>query len=84
MAKAETLRQALKKEGSTEQIDLCTKAVLSLTRSQCKKLLEGHDAGINIKDKLSFSKLCKTRINKQQKILPFANLKMQPEVDPNW
>lgn len=84
MAKAETLRQALKKEGSTDQVALCTKALLSLTRSQCKKLLEGHDVGISMKDKLSFSKLCKTRINKQQKILPFDNLKMAHEVDPNW
>lgn len=84
MARAETLRDALKKEGNTDQVALCTKAIGALTKAKCKRLMEGHDVGMSVKDKVSFSKLCKTRINAGQKILPFSNIKLSHEVDPNW
>lgn len=84
MAKVENIGTALKKEGSEEQLKICSKAVKSLTKAKCKRLLEGHDVGLNSNDKASFNKLCKTRINQGQGLLPFSNLKLKHEVDPNW
>lgn len=84
MKEKETLGQALDTEGSEDQKSICTNRLLNLTKSDCIELLQGHDAGINNEDKNAFNSLCKHRVNKTQPVLPWHDLKLHKEVDPNW
>lgn len=84
MKEKETLGHALDNEGSSDQKSLCTNRLLALSKHDCIELLQGHDAGINSEDKAAFNALCKHRVNKVQPLLPWHELKLNAEVDPNW
>ena len=84
MSSNETLGQALENAGDKDQASLCSDAVLALTKDQCASLLEGHEVGLTREDRASFNKLVKTRVNNVQSMLPWSDVKMSDEVDPNW
>ena len=84
MATNETLGQALDAEGHPELKDLCTDAVLALTKDECKKILESHEVGLSNDDRKSFNKLCKTRIKKGLSILPWTDLDLDVDEDIAW
>lgn len=79
-----TLGEALKTEGSSDQIDLCTDAILKLSKEDCVSLLQGHDAGLTLDDKKSFNRMCRERVNNTQPVLPWKDVKLDTEVNPNW
>ena len=84
MTEKNTLGYALDKEGSTDQISLCTDSILKLSKEACVSLFQGHDAGLTIDDKKSFNRMCKERVNNTQPVLPWKDVKLDTEVDPNW
>lgn len=84
MSKNETLGQALEKEGNEDQKAILTKAALSLTKSECVDLLEGHDVGLRREDKESINRLVRLRINNVQTILPWKDVKFGDAVSSNW
>lgn len=84
MSKDQTLGEALDAVGHGDQKSLATDTVLNLTKDNCSKLLSGEDVGLSDYDKKSFNKLIKQRVNNGQPILPYKNLKVGGDMDPNW
>ncbi|WP_235296170.1 hypothetical protein [Portibacter marinus] len=84
MSTNQTLGQALEKEGSEDQKSICTEAALNLTKSECVDILENHDVGLRRADKESLMRLVRFRVNKVMPILPWKDVKIGEEVNPNW
>jgi len=84
MSTTETLGEALVRDGSSWQKEICTAKVLSLTESELKEVIEGKDLGLSEADKESLRTLVHTRINHAQFILPWSGIKLGTTIDPNW
>lgn len=81
----ETLSDALDREGSADQKEICTPALLALDKNELTDLLEGNDVGIGDNDKHAFRKFCHKRVNNHQHLLPWKDVKLSE--DPphaNW